>query len=1482
MTKRLKIILSATAVFVVLTSGTIFGLAKTGVINIRMLADEIGIKSARTLTVSTLNSAGASANQTIKIYRKSQSTTTLGTLYNQKSISNSPGSADFSIESGYYYDAECVGSNVSPSLNIDATSGTSSLTSIVTCTANNNGGGGGTCTNNSNCNTNNGEWCNAQGQCSTTCTVGAQGQCPAGYSCNNGSCTNSNNNTCNANNCSAANGWTCQNNVCSNACTGSGQSTCPANFSCSNNQCTRNQVFTLTGKIQATSNGTTINLADTEVKLQANGKDPVSVRTDTNGNYTITNYPMASSNQTSGNSYTLTLTRAGYTTKSGTLTSFNLASLPTINTTYTVNTTMQASSTATVYGKVVKEDGSPVEGVTVKISVNPSSDAQFNTSSTVSPQLTKPAGISTETNYILNNIPLPSVGTSNRTYYIQFLNAPSGYIHDIDNDGVDDGPSPIQITNQDLLKNCDFIFKKVTATWIGKISINNSPNLFGEAKITITPQLSNGDGNYSDQASYTTNSTPASSRESNIGIDINYQINNVLPSATRYKFEISPVSTNFYVPSDKQILYLYDSFDIQLRNASQKLYYVFDQSIFSGNGTLYVNVQDSANNLAISDAEVEVSDPVCSFEEKRTTNQDGSALFAGDSKYNKYYSGGYSDCFLPTLKVAKNGYITHFQDFDNNLNNIVVNLIPISSSNDTVFVKVVDYESRSEIPNAKIKIWKGLNSSGEPTQTGSTNSSGYYSFNNSGIGNNLVVSAYKDNYFQTTQSTRVIKQINTMGKIDLILYLNQARNLVGAPIFVMQKGSMQPLPSADVYITSDSKNYHLKTTGEGVSEFYFEIGKTYSVVASVGNTRASSNISFPQNYWSLSSGDQELITNQLLFVLDLGETGTNLYGNINLRLLDSETNSPIANAIVSMSILGENVNVFSNNDGKISFLSDFLASSNNYRQFLQNKYLQNMAGIDPSLDLQIGINAPGYNAENLSVSDLFANRCRLGASCDVEFKLSKINNDEKYLILQVNDALDNMFAIDNILSTATFEKYNSSKKVWEPFTVSAPDKKIKSNEISIKIATYGKYRARISNPDLTSGVITINKNSAHDNIIQLNICSASSSQKSVDYPDNISLLFPEEQDYEQYLQNPALYDNMARKLSSLKHQTIDVGKLSVVFTSSTELNADAYEKQSFCASQTPGYVMRIHRGLLNFSENNSTEQYLFDVLTHEYGHLVLFSISDKDFIERWHSLFDDIKNSSNAAAIYNSIIDANVTMSSRFSGGHPQDNADEFFASFYIAYFNYHSRLHGIIKYHQADGSENQNILAYVWNILCNRIGSVYGNDNSTFPAIGGSVGDASYTFDQIKSGLWRSEIYNKLSLEAKVAVQYQRLVVPKINKSLNKITDAVNKFNTAIRALLLKSNLLSSSGQAKITIKNSKNEVLTNTMIEIGPLLAISNSRGVVNISNLPAGDLSLSNIISLDNKKYYNTISAPSSRTITIQNGKTTNLTVVVSDGE
>ena len=495
MTKRLKIILSATAVFVVLTSGTIFGLAKTGVINIRMLADEIGIKSARTLTVSTLNSAGASANQTIKIYRKSQSTTTLGTLYNQKSISNSPGSADFSIESGYYYDAECVGSNVSPSLNIDATSGTSSLTSIVTCTANNNGGGGGTCTNNSNCNTNNGEWCNAQGQCSTTCTVGAQGQCPAGYSCNNGSCTNSNNNTCNANNCSAANGWTCQNNVCSNACTGSGQSTCPANFSCSNNQCTRNQVFTLTGKIQATSNGTTINLADTEVKLQANGKDPVSVRTDTNGNYTITNYPMASSNQTSGNSYTLTLTRAGYTTKSGTLTSFNLASLPTINTTYTVNTTMQASSTATVYGKVVKEDGSPVEGVTVNIKTYSGNPQVVKTISTTN-QLSKPAGIPNDSNYIIYDLPRPqTINEYSSSYLIEIRNLPTGYIWDENHNGEDDADTSqylIRIDPSDLVVQRDFTIVSSTPKKLQLLGTVSMPEIEYKDGIRVNLGLPNG------------------------------------------------------------------------------------------------------------------------------------------------------------------------------------------------------------------------------------------------------------------------------------------------------------------------------------------------------------------------------------------------------------------------------------------------------------------------------------------------------------------------------------------------------------------------------------------------------------------------------------------------------------------------------------------------------------------------------------------------------------------------------------------------------------------------------------------------------------------------------------------------------------------------------------------------------------------------------------------------------------------------------
>jgi len=142
LSRRIKLISGIVVGLVLILSGTIFGLAKTGTININMLADEVvktvGLapKAAGANVVLNVNATtanGGSANgQVIRLYQKSAPSVNLGTEIANLTL-NSTSIAIFNLKSGGIYDVACDNGPISPALNITPDGSLTNISTSVMC-----------------------------------------------------------------------------------------------------------------------------------------------------------------------------------------------------------------------------------------------------------------------------------------------------------------------------------------------------------------------------------------------------------------------------------------------------------------------------------------------------------------------------------------------------------------------------------------------------------------------------------------------------------------------------------------------------------------------------------------------------------------------------------------------------------------------------------------------------------------------------------------------------------------------------------------------------------------------------------------------------------------------------------------------------------------------------------------------------------------------------------------------------------------------------------------------------------------------------------------------------------------------------------------------------------------------------------------------------------------------------------------------------
>ena len=1458
MGKRTKLILGIVLGAIILFSGALFGLAKYGVINLRMLADTIGVKSTSTpLTVNVSYGASAQGNQTIKLYRKTADSNTLGTTEVDSRTVAAPGTVNFTLASGYVYDVACV-NNAVPNLNIHPDSLPTSAS--VTCGPGG-GGGGGSCSAENPC-TGGGQWCNINHQCTSSCAGTGQSTCPGGYNCTSGTCTAVDPNACNIND-DCYGGKTCQNHLCSGFC--SETIPCPDDYLCSNQACVRNPVFSFHGKVVKQSDGSPMADVDVQVRHSDVGYSK-TVKTNAAGEYAFTDYPINYNafHQSNGDYYFARFSFAGYNQADKTLS--QLAMWPVVgasgiqpgsnynlvnNIYMTVNTT-----TGIMYGSVKNVAGENIEGVTVKIreyqNINP--PGSFSKTTVSAKDNFKPAGITSDINYLISDIPGISGG---KTYYVELINKPTGYIWDTNNDNADDGISAVFIGAPSFIYGSqlkkDFILKNQSdyRAFVGNVSLRAMSTYHPQISVTITGQnLINGEYADADGSTVFATSVTSPVNDTDTGeTQITYS-KKQFPHFARYKLSFS-ANPSLSIPDD----YAYFE-DKDKRTANGISYFRKDVIVNTNYSSMVVTVKNKVSNQAISGATISVLDPVCGPIITSVSDTDGNAFFAGAFTSYMNHEGRFANCSKPELVTEKSGFVKNLLYFNYGADQTVL-LIPDPNDNKTHLYGTVfaDYISLyKKIPKAKIKLWPGTNPSGNPTKTMETNNNGEFEFIDLQPGRYVIV-AYKDGYLSTDSSTSYIN-IGVKGKVEISLVLGSPK-IEGTEfnLYVLDYLTLEGIKDAEVVIAPNGVGgYTVRTGSSGAAETYgIELGKSYTLTAKKDGITGTSTVAIPTNYSLLSSAEKAAIQAKMVIYLNMGNV-VDSYTDVTLKFIDTDSKLPIANLPVKYFINSlhsskiyqdtpADATATTKADGTAKLKSDFTPSEDSLTQ----KFFADKTKFSEDEVIKIATdNFGGYQAIYKpivisSVNSASKNCSVFNKFCEITIELK--NNPITTGVIEA-DIYEGFTTSrnppnDNASENVALERY--SQNGWADYPAQTANISRSIGTVTFSALPPGRYRAKITAPLIygTEAIVTAAA-SFKSNIF---LCSNSLSLKTVEFPNSIKLVFTDQRQLDRYNSHPEYYTPIAAIIARLKNTSKDPGPVVVVLSDDDEVNAFASEDSfNYCAGFEQTKLMTINEGIMNFYLQTGTIWELPGTVSHEYAHLIFPMLRNlkPDFYRQFESIFRNLKKPENSAladCVFDRISDGNVTQVVRNFGGHPADEPTEMFASFYDGYFFSHERLYGIIKYQSKEKSACQNINAYIWELFTEQIGIVYGNDHGLFLPVNNAISNTGYTFNDIKSGNWRQTIYNTLLYTDKARLQYNRIIAPVIKSTYNAVSRAVISFNNIINSVLTNSGLLANAGTANITIRDKNNNPVPNLVVRVGPKIGITNSFGVVSVAGVPAG---------------------------------------------
>ena len=363
-----------------------------------------------------------------------------------------------------------------------------------------------------------------------------------------------------------------------------------------------------------------------------------------------------------------------------------------------------------------------------------------------------------------------------------------------------------------------------------------------------------------------------------------------------------------------------------------------------------------------------------------------------------------------------------------------------------------------------------------------------------------------------------------------------------------------------------------------------------------------------------------------------------------------------------------------------------------------------------------------------------------------------------------------------------------------------------------------------------------------------------------------------------YNDHKDLFPDLDRALVWMQSLSMKIEPLIVAVIPLGDFNAYAEGEKYDCLGLTGAHVIVITQEYIDTYFRLNRPDILKYTLAHEYGHQVYMNGISPSFKSKWDQLYTDINKCADKNCVWQTMLDSNMELDPTNNGGHPWDNANEMFATFYKAYYLQHEQIYGKITA-LPNLSNCQNILAYVWQLFSENMGKVYSNDSRFFNPVGGSVSQGKYTFTQITNGSWRNQKFNNLRIDQQANVLYSRFIAPTVGGARNAIQSAINKVNALISNILSNGGASQQSGTVYGRVVTTSGAPVDKAIVQIGPRFSLTGTTGYFTMPNVPSGT---DDVMKIVNGKTNTTLTPTSTspKTVQVATGSTTTVTLIVKN--
>ncbi|MDH4358769.1 MAG: carboxypeptidase regulatory-like domain-containing protein [Candidatus Berkelbacteria bacterium] len=875
-------------------------------------------------------------------------------------------------------------------------------------------------------------------------------------------------------------------------------------------------------------------------------------------------------------------------------------------------------------------------------------------------------------------------------------------------------------------------------------------------------------------------------------------------------------------------------------------------------GDKYIwSVKENNSGKSIPGAKIELGDPGVSFSLTATTGADGLAVI-DPGRIVSYCSKRAGDSLYRLIvKISASGHISKVVVADLSFcgsakepKTFFLDKAVSSVAEAVLLGRVID-TSGETVNGAKVNLYN-FPPADLPYRTATSDRQG--SFKMTPLeAKRFIVSAYHTKYAET-ETNRQVVELSRGEQAYVELVLRKVSESENFSVAVLRSRNLEPIEGAKVTLKEPAKPLERENSTNFLGEAGFGdvwVGQDLEIRIEVvkksgGILKLQRTIKIPKNWNELSLDEQGRIRLKFIFVADDGVNAGVEESEVLVKVADSVSSTPISGASVKI-----NLDWFVHS-GLLTFTA--VTDDKGEAVFPRDFSISDPAKVLPSFDpdarramnqfkilkgdsILLSVEKAGYEEAMRYI--------RVGLRRKiVEVKLVSSSVDDHILAVCLSDPSSANLGLRAAIETdqIKIEKKQEDGRFAEVFTYSDADSFIseKFECAAFNNPERGEYRASLANGSFSPSS-SVRFSGKKDEVIFYNICGIE--QKDLKkYSNDIYFVFQGDREQQLYEAHKNSFNELGKIIEKLWSQSkalkpvvISVGEFGTINAFASQVPAGK------CGGLDDPTVIHVATELIEYFIGHGRADIVGTTIAHEYGHYIQydFSKTKRNFSKRWDWLFEQIISLDDnlQQCVWGAVKDGNVGIAPYGLGGHPEDNPSEIFASFYSAFFMQHTRLFDIINSNLTEGSACQNIIKYMWQLFSENVGKVYPDDNSVFKPVGGRVGTKNYTWRQIIAGKWTRRVYDKLGLMPKARVQFEQIVIPKMERDVASLRQAIEKFNDLMDSIIRKLGIRD-VGNVEGVVKDAYGDPIPRIVVNIGPKTALTDGRGGFRINNIPAGE--------------------------------------------